>query len=42
MATEYFKVFIEQVLVKAFSRGDRSIKVVAEDLKVNHHAQNIG
>lgn len=38
MATEYSKVFIEQVLAKGFSRNDRSIKVVAEDLKINHHA----
>jgi transposase-like protein len=37
MATQYSKEFIEQALVKAFSRGERTITSVAEDLNVNHH-----
>src|ERR1035437_6611952 len=37
MAKQYSKSFIEQALVKAFSRGERSITSVAEDLNVNHH-----
>jgi transposase-like protein len=37
MAEQYSKSFIEQALVKALSRGDRSIVSVAEDLNVNHH-----
>jgi hypothetical protein len=37
MAAQYSKSFIEQALVKAFSRGDRKITSVAEDLNVNHH-----
>jgi len=37
MTTKYPEAFIEQALVKVFSRGHRSIKSVAEDLNVNHH-----
>ena len=37
MAAQYSKEFIEQALVKAFSRGDRTITSVAEDLNVSHH-----
>jgi transposase-like protein len=37
MAAQYSKEFIEQALVKAFSRGDRTITAVAEDLNINHH-----
>lgn len=37
MTTKYPEAFIEQALVKVFSRGDRTIKSVAEDLNVNHH-----
>jgi type I site-specific restriction-modification system R (restriction) subunit len=37
MATKHSAAFIEQALVKVFSRGDRPIKSVAEDLNVNHH-----
>lgn len=37
MATKHSEAFIEQALVKVFSRGDRTIKSVAEDLNVNHH-----
>jgi transposase-like protein len=37
MAAKHSEAFIEQALVKVFSRGDRSIRSVAEDLNVNHH-----
>jgi len=37
MTTKYPEAFIEQALVKAYSRGHRSIKLVAEDLNVNHY-----
>lgn len=37
MATQYSKAFIEQALVKAFSRGERTITAVAQDLNLNHH-----
>ena len=37
MAAQYSKAFIEQALVKAFSRGNRTITSLAEDLNVNHH-----
>lgn len=37
MTTKYPEAFIEQALVKVYSRGHRSIKLVAEDLNVNHH-----
>lgn len=37
MAIKHSEAFIEQALVKAFSRGERTIKSVAEDLNVNHH-----
>lgn len=37
MTSKYPEAFIEQALVKAYSRGHRSIKSVAEDLNVNHH-----
>ena len=33
----YPEGFIEQALVKVFSRGDRSVRSVAEDLNVNYH-----
>ena len=29
--------FVEQALVKVFSRGDRTVRSVAEDLNVNYH-----
>lgn len=35
MLTKYPKAFIEQALVKAFSRGSKTIKMVADDLNVN-------
>jgi transposase-like protein len=37
MAATYTKAFIEQALVKVYSRGDRSITSVANDLNMNHH-----
>ena len=37
MTAKYPEAFIEQALVKVYSRGSRSIKSVAEDLNVNHH-----
>lgn len=37
MTTKYPEAFIEQALVKAFSRGGRSITTVADELNVNHH-----
>jgi len=37
MTTKHTEAFIEQALVKAFSRGDRSIVSVAADLNINHH-----
>jgi transposase-like protein len=35
--SKYPEGFIEQALVKVFSRGDRSVRSVAEDLNVNYH-----
>ena len=37
MTTKHSEAFIEQALLKAFSRGGRTIKTVAEDLNINHH-----
>jgi transposase-like protein len=37
MATQYSKAFIEQALVKAYLRDDRTITAVAQDLNLNHH-----
>ena len=37
MTTKYPEAFIEQALVKVFSRGSKSVKAVAEELNVNHH-----
>jgi transposase-like protein len=37
MKTKYSEAFIEQALVKLFTRGDRTIRMVAEDLNVNYH-----
>jgi transposase-like protein len=34
---KYPEAFIEQALVKVFSRGQRSVNAVAADLNVNHH-----
>ncbi len=37
MTAKHSEAFIEQALVKAYSRGGRTIKSVAEDLNINHH-----
>jgi len=37
MTAKHSEAFIEQALVKVFSRGARSIVSVAQDLNVNHH-----
>lgn len=37
MTVRHTEAFIEQALVKVFSRGDRTITSVADDLNVNHH-----
>src|SRR5699024_7366764 len=37
MTAKHTEAFIEQALVKAFSRGARTITAVADDLNVNHH-----
>ena len=37
MAIRYTEAFIEQALIKVYSRGDRTIKSVAEELNVNCH-----
>jgi transposase-like protein len=38
MKSKYSEAFIEQALVKVFSRGDRTVQSVAEELNVNYHA----
>jgi transposase-like protein len=37
MKAVYSKAFVEQALVKAFSRGDRTVVSVANDLSMNYH-----
>ena len=37
MTAKHTEAFIEQALVKAFSRGTRTITAVADELNVNHH-----
>lgn len=37
MASLYSKAFMEQALVKAYSRGQQTITAVAHDLNLNHH-----
>jgi transposase len=37
MGTRYSEAFIEQALYKVYSRGDRTVKSVAEELNVNNH-----
>lgn len=37
MASQHTEAFIEQALVKAFSRGARSITSVADELNLSHH-----
>lgn len=37
MNSRHPKGFIEQALVKVYSRGDRTVRSVADDLNVNYH-----
>ena len=37
MKSQYSEEFIEQALVKLLSRGNRSVKSVAQELNVNYH-----
>lgn len=37
MKSKHSDAFIEQALVKVYSRGDRTIKSVADDLNVSYH-----
>ena len=37
MNSRHAEGFIEQALVKVYSRGDRTVRSVAEDLNVNYH-----
>ena len=37
MKSTYAEGFMEQALVKVFSRGDRTVRSVAEDLNVNYY-----
>ena len=37
MKSEYSEEFIEQALVKLLSRGNRTVKSVAQELNVNYH-----
>ncbi len=37
MKQKHSEAFIEQALVKVFSRGDRTVRSVADDLNVNYH-----
>ena len=37
MKSTYTEAFVEQALVKLFSRGERSIQSVADELNVSYH-----
>lgn len=37
MGTRYSEAFIEQALFKVYSRGERTVKSVAEELNINWH-----
>lgn len=37
MKASYSKAFVDQALVKVFSRGHRTVKSVANDLNMNYH-----
>lgn len=37
MGIRYSEVFIEQALSEVYSRGERTVKPVAEELNVNDH-----
>jgi hypothetical protein len=36
--SKYSEAFVEQALVKVFSRGSRTVRSVADELNVNYHA----
>ncbi len=36
MGSRYSEAFIEQALIKVYSRGDRTVRSVAEELNVNY------
>jgi hypothetical protein len=36
--SKYSEAFVEQALVKVFSRGDRTVRSVADELNVNYYA----
>jgi transposase len=38
MRAKHSEAFIEQALVKVYSRGERSVKAVADELNVNYHS----
>ena len=38
MKSKYSEAFVEQALVKVFSRGERTVRSVAEELNVNYHS----
>ncbi len=42
MGPRYSEAFIEQALIKLYSRGERTIQSVAEELNVNGHTVKIG
>jgi len=42
MGIRYSEAFIEQVLFKVYSRGERTVKSVAVELNINHHTLKIG
>jgi len=37
MGIRYSEAFIEQALFKVYSRGERTVKLVAVELNINHH-----
>ena len=37
MKTNYSDAFIEQAVIKLLSRGERTVRSVAQDINVNHH-----
>ena len=37
MKSKYTEAFIEQALVKVYSRGDRTVRSVAEEMNVSFH-----
>jgi len=38
MKSKYSEAFVEQALIKVFSRGGRTVRSVADELNVNYHA----